>query len=180
MGLIMLDLDGTLVPDALEETVTATGTKLQRRQHELYTEPELNPNVCEILRHAAEDGDSFAIVTNQGGVAWGYHTQAEVYDRIGHTVAQLGCLWGRPFSVHIAWMMEKGNLLPQFKGDDGRKPAPTMLLAALEAHGLVTEERGQFGPLNALMVGDRDEDGEAAEAASLEFCDADAFFEVPF
>jgi histidinol phosphatase-like enzyme len=171
MGLVLLDLDGTLVADALVEVETPTGTKLQRRQHERFHEPVLLPNVYERLHDLADQGDSFAIVTNQGGVAWGYHTQAEVYERIGRTLAQLSFFWGRPFSVHVAFMHPKATL-PQFKGDDGRKPAPTMLNAAI----------GSFGPVGlgeefaAVKVGDRAEDEEAAQAAGVRFEDPGQFF----
>lgn len=182
MGLILLDLDGTLVEDAiveLENPESAKGFTLGRRQHELYTEPTLKPNVYETLKGHADEGDSFAIATNQGGVALGYHTQAEVYGRISKTCALLSMFWGQPFSVHVAWMMPKGYV-PGFKGDDGRKPAANMLLAAMSgAIGLSGGpcEPGSFvaGAL-PVMVGDRDEDRDAAAAAGVEFEDAANFF----
>lgn len=176
MGLICLDLDGTLVANTLEEI----DGKLQRLQSESFTRPQLLPRRREILEPFALAGDRFAIVSNQGGVAWGYHTQREVYERIGATLAQLDFFWGQPFSLHIAWKMEKGNLLPQFRGDDGRKPAPTMIQRAITHHltptiGMVPDALEQ-----TMMVGDRDEDREAAEAARCCFEHADEFFEVPF
>lgn len=175
MGLIMLDLDGTLVADAIVEVDTPTGTKLQRRQSELYTEPQLLERRYGRLKQSAEEGDSFAIVTNQGGVAWGYHTQAEVYQRIGRTLERLCFFWGQPFSVHVAWMHPRATL-PQFKGDDGRKPAPTMIQKAREAHTSETDLE-QWGLIsNVLMVGDRDEDREAAAAAGVDFALAGDFF----
>lgn len=182
MGLIMLDLDGTLVEDAiveLENPGSAKGFTLGRRQHELYSEPTLKPHVYDTLNAYADDRDSFAIVTNQGGVALGYHTQAEVYARIARTCALLSMFWGRPFSVHVAWMMPKGYV-PGFKGDDGRKPAANMLLAAMgNAIGLSGGpcEPGSFvaGAL-PLMVGDREEDRDAAAAAGVDFATAQSFF----
>jgi HAD superfamily hydrolase (TIGR01662 family) len=168
MGLVMLDLDGTLVADAIVEVDTPTGTKLQRHQHERFHEPRLQANVYDTLHELARQEDSFAIVTNQGGVAWGYHTQAEVYQRIGATVAQLSFFWGRPFSVHVAFMHPKATL-PQFKGDDGRKPADEMLAAALVGHGAGLDE--------SVMVGDRGEDEEAAKAAGVTFTPAFQFFD---
>lgn len=171
MGLLLLDLDGTII----ENTIMDGQEKLQRRQTESFTQPALLPNRYEILMLAAEEGDSFAIVTNQGGVAWGYHTQAEVYQRIGHTVAALDCFWGSPFSVHIAWKMEKGNLLPQFKGEDGRKPGPAMLVEAMEGHGAWRDP--STGPVtDVIMVGDREEDLAAAAAAAVDFVLAEDFF----
>lgn len=169
--LICLDLDGTLVPNTLEER----DGKLQRLQSESFTRPLLLPGRREILEARAAAGDVFAIVTNQGGVAWGYHTQREVHERIGATLAQLDFFWGRPFSLHVAWKMEKGNLLPQFRGNDGRKPQPDMILQARDAHG---DAEYQMWPL--LMVGDREEDHDAALNAGVDFLWANDFFEVPF
>lgn len=178
MGLLMLDLDGTLIADALVEVETETGTKLQRRQQDLYSEPVLLPGVYDHLRLLAKEGDRFAIVTNQGGVAWGFHTQAECYRRISSTVGLLAGFWGRPFSIHVAFMHPRATV-PAFKGDDGRKPAPTLLRAALRAHGHNGTPPDE-PPFECLMVGDRDEDREAAEAAGVSFTHAGDFFEVPF
>lgn len=169
MGLIMLDLDGTLIEDALHDLpVDGGGTKLGRLQHQQFTDARLKPNVYDRLKEFAKDGDSFAIVTNQGGVALGFHTQAEVYQRIANTVAQLAFFWGRPWSLHVAWMLPSGYV-PGFKGDDGRKPARDMLLRAMGAADYKTFE-------DVVMVGDRDEDEKAAEAAGVTFTPAYQFF----
>lgn len=169
MGLVLLDLDGTIVEDAIHDVPKGdgTGTVLARRQHELYSEPTLLPHVYDTLKRHADEDDAFAIVTNQGGVALGYHTQAEVYARIGKATQLLSLFWGQPFSVHVAFCMPKGYV-PGFKGDDGRKPAPTMLQEAMLAHG-------SMGP-GVLMIGDRDEDRDAAAAAAVDFRLAGDFF----
>lgn len=176
--LICLDLDGTLVPNTLEER----DGKLQRLQSESFTRPLLLPGRREILEARAAAGDIFAIVTNQGGVAWGYHTQREVHERIGATLAQLDFFWGRPFSLHVAWKMEKGNLLPQFRGNDGRKPQPDMILAAIAA--AIATRSAPAGQrvlgVSPVMVGDREEDHDAALNAGVDFLWANDFFEVPF
>lgn len=174
MGLIMLDLDGTLVADAIVEIETEKGTKLQRRQHELFHEPVLLENRLNVLDTAREEGDSFAIVTNQGGVAWGYHTQAEVYQRIGCALRQLAFFGGQPFSVHVCFAHERATV-DGFKADaERRKPSPAMLNEAVEAHGLTGHEFE--GGSQVLMVGDRDEDYEAAAAAGVDFVPAEDFF----
>lgn len=175
MGLICLDLDDTLIAGALVEVETPTGTKLQRRQHELYTEPVLAPRRHEILKRVAEEGDRFAIVTNQSGVAWGFHTQAEVYRRIASTIGLLECFWGQPFSVHVAFMHPRATL-PQFKGDDGRKPSGQMIWQAREAHGLLDFDPAAGHAPDTIMVGDRDEDRGAAETAGVDFVPAESFF----
>lgn len=167
MGLLLLDLDGTLVADAL---FRGTEERLQRRQEERYGEPLLLEGRREKLRGFAGEGDRFAIITNQGGVAWGYHTEAEVYERIGSTLRQLDYFWERPFSVHVAFEYPGNRALPQYRGESRRKPAPTMIEEALEAHGFdgVNEE--------CLMVGNGTDDELAAHAADVEYVEADDFF----
>lgn len=172
MGLLLLDLDGTLVADALVEVDNGKGaTKLERRQDELFTEPTLLPNRAEVIARAAEEDDSFAIVTNQGGVAWGYHTVAEVHQRIAVTLRQLDFFFGQPFSVHVAFDHPRATV-SGFRTDPDRaprrKPDPGMLLEARGHHDEAL--------LYTLMVGDREEDREAAEAAYVDFAPAGEFF----
>jgi D-glycero-D-manno-heptose 1,7-bisphosphate phosphatase len=172
MGLLCLDLDGTLVDDALIEE----DGKLQRPQDQLFHEPVLRPNVFEVIDRSALEGDRFAIITNQGGVAWGYHTQAEVRQRISRAVALLDFFRGRPFSVHVAWDHPRATVA-QFRSDKEevgrRKPGPAMILEAIDRHiGIGTSSLG----LEVIMVGDRPEDEEAAKAASVDFSPAGDFF----
>jgi HAD superfamily hydrolase (TIGR01662 family) len=169
MGLLLLDLDGTLVADALVEV----DGKLQRPQDQRFHEPVLLPGVFDRLSGAAADGERFSIVTNQGGVAWGYHTAAEVRQRIGRTLEQLEFFWGRPFTVHVAWKHPRATV-PQFRGDDGRKPAPDMLRAALVEH---YEDHTLYADRPVRMIGDRQEDQEAAAALGCDFSFAGDFFD---
>lgn len=179
MGLIMLDLDGTLVADALVEVSAGDGkTKLERRQHELYTAPTLLDNRLNVLSRAAEEGDSFAIVTNQGGVAWGYHTQAECYERIACTLRQLAFFGGRPFSVHVCFAHERATVSGFKAGAERRKPSAAMLLEAVHAH----DPPGSDWVSNVgrapgyVMVGNHQVDEEAALAAGIDYVSADEFF----
>jgi len=176
MGLIILDLDGTLVADALVEVSAGEGkTKLERRQHELYTAPTLLDNRLNVLGRAAEEGDSFAIVTNQGGVAWGYHTQAECYERIACTLRQLAFFGGRPFSVHVCFSHERATVQGFKIGAERRKPSSAMLEEALRAHNCEFHEFHGWN-IPPVMVGDREEDKLAAQAAGVDFVAADEFF----
>lgn len=167
MGLICLDLDGTLVESALVEE----DGKLQRPQDNVYTEPVLRSGVLEAIRMAASEGDRFAIVTNQGGVGWGYHTVAEVDRRIGHAVALTHFFYRRPFTVHVAFEHPRATV-PLFKQTpdmrDRRKPAPTMILEAMDLHGV--------GQADTLMVGDLDSDAGAARAAGVDWVHEGDFF----
>jgi histidinol phosphatase-like enzyme len=170
MGLFLLDLDGTLVDDAVLEV----DGKLQRPQHQLFHEPVLRPNVFETLQRHAEEGDWFSIVTNQGGVAWGYHTKAEVYARIGRALQLLEFFWSAPFTVEVAFHHPRASM-PQFKGEGIRKPSPAMLRGAMIAHGIDPGHLDQASP-SILMLGDREEDKLAAEAAHVDFMLAGDFF----
>jgi D-glycero-D-manno-heptose 1,7-bisphosphate phosphatase len=166
MGLLCLDLDGTLVENALIEV----DGKLQRPQTNVYVEPMLMPRRVQVVQRAAEEGDRFAIVTNQAGVAWGFHTVAEVMQRIGCAIGQLGFFFGAPFTVHYSLTHPRATV-SQFRGEDERrKPGGGMILEAMRAHGVECDE--------TLMVGDLGEDEGAAEAASVSFAPADQFFEL--
>lgn len=166
MSLLCLDLDGTLVDNALVEV----GGKLQRRQHELFTQPVLLENRLNVLGKLAEEDEDirFAIVTNQGGVAWGYHTQAEVCERIACALRQLFFFGSRPFSIHVCFSHPRATVDGFRSGADRRKPSPVMLHEAMRAHDVA--------PATTVMIGDRDEDREAAEAAGVDFEDAGTFF----
>lgn len=169
MNLLCLDLDGTLVDNAIVEV----DGKLQRRQHELFTQPVLLENRLSVLRSAAQDGWEFAIVTNQGGVAWGYHTVAEVYERIGCALRQLAFFGGRPLSVHVCFSHPRATVKDFKVGTQRRKPSGAMIREAIDAH--LAAGVSSAGSL-IRMVGDRDEDREAAKDANVEFVHAGDFF----
>lgn len=167
MGLVCLDLDGTLVESALEEV----DGKLQPAPG-VFNEPELiGAHVFDVLERRAREGDSFAIVTNQGGVAWGYHTEAEVWARIGRTVGLLGGFFGRPFSIHVCFVHPRATIARYREGHERRKPSGAMIEEAVRAHGTP----GEAGDL--VMVGDLADDEKAAEAAGAEFIPAGTFFD---
>jgi HAD superfamily hydrolase (TIGR01662 family) len=166
----MLDLDGTLVESSLVEI----DGKLQPAPG-IFSEPRLQPNVLEKIADLADEGDEFAIVTNQGGVAWGYATPAEAYARIGRAVALLHGFFGRPFSVHVCFAHPRATIKQYREGHERRKPAPAMLREALKAHG----REGLYPdqpPEDAIMVGDLEDDEKAARAAGVDFVPAGTFF----
>lgn len=166
MGLVCLDLDGTIVKSALVEV----DGKLRRMPENVYPEPTLAPNVYEVLERAALEGDSFAIVTNQGGVSLGLHTEAEVYQRIARAVALLKGFWASPFSIHVCFTHKRGYVAGyKLEGEDPRrKPGPGMILEAMNAHG--------FEQTDTLMVGDLGSDSDAALAAGVDFIVAGDYF----
>lgn len=164
----IFDLDGTLA--ALDST-------------------ELLPGVAEWF--AAHPEAACAIATNQGGVGlrrWmemkgfgepeKYPTQADVDKR---TLAVI-CAIGRPMPTYVAYAYQaiSGNwspIPPEGQGDprwspEWRKPAPGMILQAM-ADANITD------PANVIMVGDSENDQQAAEAAGVQFRWAWEFFIGP-
>jgi HAD superfamily hydrolase (TIGR01662 family) len=136
----------------------------------------LLPGVAEWF--AAHPDTLTAIATNQGGVAcrlagWGeqYPRKSSVSLRV-HSVAQRFGIPQKRVLISYAYQSKAGDWLIFGKGiswsQDWRKPAPGMLLAAMSRAGVA--------PHNTIMVGDRDEDRAAAEAAGCAFAWAEDFF----
>jgi histidinol phosphatase-like enzyme len=152
-------------------------------------EAEVLPNVRE--RVAGLEG-GIAVATNQAGVAWNalkgepYPSPSEVGHRL-RSVAE-----AVPRLEEALWLVAIGDenvshppncwrglssgvtraaapLRVRTSSDLAwRKPRPGMLLVACRAYDV--------GPEEAIFVGDRQGDAEAAEAAGMDFADADAFF----
>jgi histidinol phosphatase-like enzyme len=163
--LLLCDLDGTLV-DAWRTTPL--------------------PDVCERLYLLQDQGVPVVVVTNQGGVGYRYaHEQrgewaeAARYPTFEAVQARLAaiaeCLpfcrsYISLYHGHPEWPMpadrrriEFHHPVPAFWSwrPDWHKPQPGMLLQALEDLNVA--------PSEALMVGDRIEDREAARAAGVPF-----------
>jgi D-glycero-D-manno-heptose 1,7-bisphosphate phosphatase len=163
--LLLCDLDGTLV-----ETWRTTPL----------------PDVRERLRLLQDQGVPVVVVTNQGGVGyryvyeqrgeWATAAQYPTFEDVqARLVAIAECLpfcrsyislyhgrpdWPRPDAYH---RIEFHTPVPAFWSwrPDWHKPQPGMLLQALEDLAVA--------PSEALMVGDRNEDREAARAAGVPF-----------
>ncbi len=173
--LLIFDVDGTLAD-------RATGQLLPGRR-EFF------------LRLAAEypggSGPQIALATNQGGVGlrhWmesgsfgepeKYPSQAEAEARLNDVAEVVGTLsqhWPAKY-ICFAYQAKSGNWSPPPAAAEGdprwsqawRKPAPGMLDRAMDDAGV---SAGQ-----TLMVGDRDEDEAAAQAAGCTFAWASEFF----
>lgn len=160
--LIIFDIDDTLVP---------------------FNETELLPGVAEKLR---ELDCNIALVTNQGGPAcrdagwpWSHKfpTMLEVADRLRKVVSVVSNAANLPVPHYISWAyVSKDNKVYYPKGLPEaqrnlamRKPQPGMLLKAMADAGVA--------PSETLMVGDREEDQEAAENARTDFMRAKEFFD---
>lgn len=154
------------------------GTLTDRDSTTFYTEAE------EWLR---ENSDvNVALCTNQGGPAchdagWGFSDKFpslnDVRNRLEGISDQVETLIGKKPDMFVAYgykIKSNGQViyphdLPEhLKADHWRKPEPGMILAAVAVSGVTLAE--------TVMIGDRDEDRLAAEAAGVDFVWADDFF----
>lgn len=152
---------------------------------------ELLPGVLDFFE---KHGDAFDIVfaTNQGGVGLRYWmesegfgepekfpTQQDVGIHINTVLTQLPERFHETVGIYVCYAYQSknsGNWSPtpeqhRFEEDwdpNCRKPNAGMLVSAMRGRGLL--------PSQCLMVGDGDEDEEAAEAAGCHFRHADQFF----
>jgi D-glycero-D-manno-heptose 1,7-bisphosphate phosphatase len=154
--LLFLDRDGTL------------NRTFGSRPPNTPQEVELLPGVPDILTRYAAEGWQIVIVTNQGGVAAGYVTEAQAHAVLQHTIDLL------PVPVAAAYMCPHmvRAAVPQYALDcPNRKPRPGFILKALEEF--------QASAQDCLLVGDSITDRQAAQAANVPFLWADRFFGRP-
>lgn len=164
--LYLFDLDDTLIRGYLSEP------------RQPYDVVELLPGRKAKLQRLILQGDTCCIVTNQGGVAFGFVTEDQADAKITEAMMRLGLMpprWdggARPALLFACYHHEKGK--PPW--DDPvsalrRKPSGQMILEAIEEHP-------QAAALGVLMVGDREEDLQAAQAAGVPFQWAHVFFGI--
>jgi histidinol-phosphate phosphatase family protein len=151
--LLFLDRDGTL------------NRSLGRRPPNRPEEIELLPGVATKLHRTAASGWRIVIVTNQGGVAFGYQTEAQA-----HATHQ-ALLDALPVTVDASYLCPhhpEGTIRRYAMACPNRKPAPGAIQDALA--------RFQTQPQDCLFVGDQDSDRLAAQAAQVPFQWAWEFF----
>ncbi len=150
--LIIFDVDGTLVTTKSGETFRKTADDWQWL-----------PGRLEICQKYV--GASIALVTNQGGVAFGYLNEGAMDWELNKTANAIA-----PYVPCFRCYTHPEASLAQYRKEDTRrKPGPGMILEAMEYFKGV-------GPHNTLMVGDRPEDEQAAQNAGVAFMWADKFF----
>jgi histidinol-phosphate phosphatase family protein len=128
-------------------------------------EVELLPGVGSKLRQYAALGWRLVIVTNQGGVAFGYQTEADM-----HAVHR-AVLDALPVAVDASYLCPhhpEGTIARYAFACPNRKPAPGAILDALARFGVAAAD--------CLFVGDQESDRQAAEAVGVPFSWAGDFF----
>ena len=121
---------------------------------------EFIPGVFEACRKFQQSGYRIVVVTNQSGIGRGYYTENDFHVLTQWMLKQFAENQIEVLDVFFC-PHHPTKALPQYLKDcDCRKPAPGMLLQAIEKHGL--------DPNNAIMVGDKVGDMKAAENAGVD------------
>lgn len=114
---------------------------------------KLNSGVTEGLLLLQDAGYKLIVVTNQGGVAKGEYSEADIAATHAYMLGLLAdagiCIAGVYYCPHHS------DVAPC----TCRKPAPGMLLSAIAEHGIDPEQ--------SFLIGDSKRDIEAAEAAGV-------------
>lgn len=118
-----------------------------------------------MLRHYAALGWRVVMITNQGGVAFGYQTEPQA------SAVHQAVLDALPVAVDASYLCphhSEGTLATIAVDCPNRKPAAGAILTAL----------GRFGARarDCLLVGDQETDRMAAEAGGVPFVWASEFF----
>lgn len=153
VALLVLDLDGT-VRKGLDE--------LGRFVNQA-TDVEVFPEAVERMRAWKAAGGRIIAASNQGGIALGHVSMANVVAALAETQRQCENLFDR-----IAFCQHHPDASdPEFAKCWCRKPSPGLIIeSGLE----LAREHGEFyPPYMGIMVGDRPEDEACARLAGLPF-----------
>lgn len=151
-SLIVFDVDGTL-------TETKSGATFRKEASDW----KWLPGRLERIRELDHQGVKLAVATNQGGVAFGYLDPQDIRAELERMAEQAHI----PY-VAMCFSHPKATIEAFREDSPRRKPGPGMLLEIIVSSGEAKEA--------TLMVGDRDEDEQAALAAGVDFAWADTFF----
>jgi len=113
-------------------------------------------------------GHQIAIASNQGGVAWGFISEAQAQELVKDAAEKIGgvdfwrcCCYDERATI-------KNPLSPYARKSYRRKPAPGMLREIMQAADVNSDD--------TIMIGDQESDQQAAEAAGVRFKWAAEFF----
>jgi D-glycero-D-manno-heptose 1,7-bisphosphate phosphatase len=154
--LIIFDKDGTLVAD------------VDGRPPNTISEQKLLPGVAEKCAELRAQGHILAVASNQGGVAYGFMTDAQAQAIVRHAAELIEAkIWN--YCPHHP----KGTV-PEFSYEcKCRKPKPQMI------YDIITVARNLgVDTSEVVYVGDWGTDEQAAEAAGVRFEWASKFFGI--
>lgn len=116
-------------------------------------------NVPYALSLLRKSGFMIVVVTNQSGVARGHYSESDVNALHRWMNAQLQREGANVDAFYYCPHHPDGSIKKYSVVSDRRKPAPGMLLEAIDEHGI--------DPSASLLIGDRETDLQAAEAAGV-------------
>jgi D-glycero-D-manno-heptose 1,7-bisphosphate phosphatase len=150
---LYLDIDGTVRKGEAELGRFVNGPE----------DVEVFPEAVTMMRRWKAGGGRVIGVSNQGGIALGIVTLANVAAAMTETHRQAGKLFDK-----IAWCQHHPDVGdPEMARCWCRKPSPGLVIeAAIDIAGRHGE---YYPPYMSLMVGDRPEDQECARLAGLDF-----------
>jgi D-glycero-D-manno-heptose 1,7-bisphosphate phosphatase len=162
---VFFDLDDTLIRGYMPSELQAA-----RPYHEVTPLPGRK----EALHQLLDAGIKIGIASNQGGVAFGFVTEQQAYEK-RRNVLKAFDLWdpaitGMGVLILMSFYHPNATVGPSANPALARwrKPEPGMLLTLADQYGI--------HPSQCLYVGDRLEDQLAAERAGMDFSPADLFF----
>lgn len=154
--LICFDLDWTLVKPI-------TGDAKNPRFREFAWDWQEIPGRTAVIHQLRAEHIQLAIVTNQGGVAFGIYQPQEMVKEIWEAASCFSI-----YFCHFCFDHPKGSRRRFRRDSPFRAPHPGLLRRAMQDADAI--------PHRTLMVSDRDEDRLAARNAGCRFIDATAFF----
>jgi len=114
------------------------------------------PDAAEAIKFAHESGIPIFVVTNQGGIGLGYFDEAAVHRFHAHMLDCISTKGGQ--IMDIAFCSHHPNAIdPAMRDCSCRKPKPGMIFDLASRH--------QIDLNRSVMIGDRDTDMAAANAA---------------
>jgi D-glycero-D-manno-heptose 1,7-bisphosphate phosphatase len=167
MRLCILEKDGTIV--------------VPKSGHQFVQFPKdqiLLPGVKERIAEMKADDYTFVVCSNQGGIAAGHKTLEDTIEEMRYCMSLLPdvheVLFCPDFEGEQCYLMETGDVIDLAHPDINhsfrglfRKPNPGMLQYAIATCFWKPWDAPFFD--KCLMIGDRPEDEQAAEAANISF-----------
>jgi D-glycero-D-manno-heptose 1,7-bisphosphate phosphatase len=165
--LYMFDMDDTLISGYMNNP---------NKEYDIW---EVLPGRRAMLNRLFMRGDVIVIITNQAGVAFGYVTHEQATEKLNTVLRRLGIARVRsngdtqPPQVYCC--LYHPDAPPPWNATERaarRKPSGAMLIEAMNDYP-------DDAARGVLMVGDREEDLQAAKAAGVPFQWAHMFFKDP-
>lgn len=147
--LLLLDLDHTIIRPLEGRTFPKDNNDW-----------EFIPGILTYLKQWYDRGYKFFIVSNQGGIEYGYLTDAEFRQKIDEVIRQIKAHLAIPSWQYksILYLYSTTNNKRNYL----RKPNIGMGITALGVHRVETLE-------NVIMIGDMDSDKQFAENLGIKF-----------